>query len=68
MDRLYDHGHSAQQGMVLNIVVGVVGAVIGGFLMGLLGESGVDGFNLYSFIVAIIGACALIAVVRAVRT
>ena len=61
-------GTDAQQGMVLNIVVGVVGAVIGGFLMGLLGESGVDGFNLYSFIVAIIGACALIAVVRAVRT
>ena len=57
----------AEQGAVLNIVVGVVGAVIGGWLMSIVGESGVQGFNLYSFLVAILGACALIAAVKAVR-
>lgn len=57
----------AQQGAVLNIVVGVVGAVVGGWLMSIIGESGVGGFNLYSFVVALLGACVLIAVVKAVR-
>ncbi len=57
----------AEQGILLNVVVGVVGAVIGGWLMSLLGESGVGGFNLYSFLVALVGACVLIAIVRAVR-
>ena len=57
----------AEQGAVLNIVVGIVGAVIGGWLMSLVGESGVQGFNLYSFLVAIAGACVLIAVVKALR-
>jgi uncharacterized membrane protein YeaQ/YmgE (transglycosylase-associated protein family) len=57
----------AQQGPLLNIVVGVVGAVIGGWLMSALGESGVGGFNLYSFLVALLGACVLIAIVQALR-
>ncbi len=57
----------AQQGPVLNIVVGIVGAVIGGFLFSLVGQAGVTGFNLYSLIVAVVGAIALIAVVKAVR-
>lgn len=56
-----------QQGTILNIVVGIIGAVIGGWLMSFIGETGVTGFNLYSFAVALIGAVALIAVVRAVR-
>ena len=57
----------AQQGMVLNIIVGIVGAVIGGWLMSMLGSSGFSGFNLYSLLVAILGACILIAIVKAVR-
>ncbi len=57
----------AEQGAVLNIIVGIVGAVVGGWLMSLIGESGVGGFNLYSFLVALLGACVLIAIVRAVR-
>lgn len=57
----------AQQGIIMNVIVGIVGAVIGGFVMSLIGESGVGGFNLYSFLVALLGACALIAIVRAVR-
>ena len=54
-------------GLVWDIVVGIVGAVIGGFIMSLVGESGVGGFNLYSFVVALLGACVLIVIVRALR-
>lgn len=57
----------AQQGTVLNIVVGIVGAVLGGWIMSFFGESGTTGFNLYSFIVALLGAIVLIAIVKAVR-
>ncbi|MEK7201126.1 MAG: GlsB/YeaQ/YmgE family stress response membrane protein [Patescibacteria group bacterium] len=57
----------SEQSFLWDIVVGIVGAVIGGFVMTLLGESNVNGFNLYSFVVALLGACILIAVVRAVR-
>jgi len=57
----------AQQGAVLNVVVGIIGAVLGGWIMSLLGQGGVSGFNLYSFIVALIGAIVLIAIVKAVR-
>jgi len=53
--------------LVTNIIVGIVGAVLGGWLMSILGESGVTGFNLYSFLVAILGSVVLIAIVRALR-
>ena len=57
----------AEQGALANIGVGIVGAVIGGWLMSIVGESGVQGFNLYSLLVAIFGACVLIAIVKAIR-
>ena len=57
----------AQQGAVLNIVVGIVGAVVGGFIMNMLGASATTGFNLYSFLVALLGAIVLIAIVKAIR-
>ena len=57
----------AEQGAVLNIVVGILGAVIGGWLMSAFGERGVSEFNLYSFLVALLGACVLIAIVKALR-
>ena len=57
----------AEQGALLNIVVGIVGAVVGGWLMSIIGESGVRGFNIYSFIVALLGACVLIAGVKLLR-
>jgi len=56
-----------QQGVMLNIIVGIVGAVVGGWLMNFLGESGVSGFNLYSFIVALLGAIIFIALVKVLR-
>ena len=57
----------SQQGIILNVVVGIVGAVVGGWIMSLLGESGVSGFNLYSFLVAVGGAVVFIAILRALR-
>jgi len=57
----------AQQGAVLNIVVGIVGAVIGGWIMSSFGEGGVSGFNFYSFLVALLGAVVLIVIVKALR-
>jgi uncharacterized membrane protein YeaQ/YmgE (transglycosylase-associated protein family) len=55
----------AEQGPIMNIIVGIVGAVIGGFLMNMFGASGVTGFNFYSLFVAILGAIVLLWVYRA---
>lgn len=60
-------GTDAEQGSGLNIVVGIIGAVIGGVIMNFFGEAGVTGFNLWSFIVSLIGAIVLLAIVRAFR-
>lgn len=57
----------SQQGLVLNVIVGVVGAFIGGWLASVMGIAGVSGFNLYSFIIAILGAITLIGVVKMLR-
>lgn len=57
----------AEQGAMLNIIVGIVGAVLGGYIMNFFGQSGTTGFNVYSFIVALVGAIVLIAIVRAIR-
>ena len=58
-------GTDEQQGWVANIVVGMIGAMLGGFIFDLLGDSGVTGFNLWSLLVAVIGALVLIAILRA---
>lgn len=57
-------GINAQQGMILNIVVGVVGALIGGWLIGpLLGAGSInDGITFMSFVVSLIGAVILLAI------
>lgn len=57
----------AEQGLVLNVLVGVVGAVAGGWLMSIIGETGVTGFNLYSFVVALIGSVALLSLIKMLR-
>ena len=58
---------NAEQGALLNIVVGMIGAVLGGWIMNFFGQSGTTGFNVYSFIVALIGAVVLIAIVKVIR-
>ena len=55
-------GRNDQMGCLSNIVVGVVGALIGGFLMSFIGQAGVTGFNLASFIVAVLGAVLLLLI------
>lgn len=58
---------SDQQGIFLNIIVGVIGASLGGFIMQFFGASGVSGFDIYSFAVAILGAVVLLYIVKLVR-
>ena len=49
-----------RRGLAGNILVGILGAGVGGFAASLLGWGGVDGFNLYSLLVAVGGACILL--------
>ncbi|HEV2339180.1 MAG TPA: GlsB/YeaQ/YmgE family stress response membrane protein [Patescibacteria group bacterium] len=50
--------------MWTDIVLGIVGALVGGLIMGLVGQSGYTGFNLYSLFVSVIGAIVVIALAR----
>lgn len=59
-------GTDEKQGIFLNIVLGVVGAFIGGYLVGFFGGSGFTGFNLTSFLVALLGAVVLIGLFKLV--
>ncbi len=49
-----------RRGWLGNILVGILGAALGGFIASLLGFGGVTGFNLYSLLVAVAGACLLL--------
>ena len=60
-------GTDASMGIVANIVVGVIGAFVGGFVVGLLGGTGVTGFNIWSILVSLLGAVILIWIVRKIR-
>ncbi len=61
-------GTDAQQGAIANIVIGIIGAFIGGLIMSFIpGLSGADGLNIWSFLVALLGAVILIAILRAIR-
>lgn len=48
------------QGILEDILLGIVGGFLGGFIMNFVGQPGVSGFNLYSMIVAVIGAIILV--------
>ena len=48
------------QGLLLDIVLGIVGAVVGGFLFTAVGATGITGFNLYSMFVAVVGAVVVL--------
>jgi len=48
------------EGCILNVVLGIVGAVVGGFLFSSIGGRGITGFNLYSMFVAVIGAIVVL--------
>jgi uncharacterized membrane protein YeaQ/YmgE (transglycosylase-associated protein family) len=54
------------EGFFLDIVLGIVGAIVGGFLFTAVGATGVTGFNLYSMFVAIVGAIVVLVLYHAV--
>lgn len=55
-------------GLLMNLVLGVVGALVGGFLMSILGGAGVTGFNLWSLLVAVLGAVVVLWIAGAMRS
>jgi uncharacterized membrane protein YeaQ/YmgE (transglycosylase-associated protein family) len=60
--KLVDH---SGQGVVIDIVLGIVGAFVGGFLFNMLGATGVTGFNVWSLIVATLGAVVVLFIKHA---
>jgi uncharacterized membrane protein YeaQ/YmgE (transglycosylase-associated protein family) len=58
-----------QQGIILNVVVGIIGALIGGWLIAPLigGSTGTGGFDIMGFIAALIGAIILLAIINLFR-
>jgi len=57
----------ASQGILANIVVGILGALLGGWLFGMMGGSGITGFNLWSLLVAVVGAIVALWILKLVR-
>ena len=55
------------EGILTDILLGIVGALVGGFIFRLLGASGVSGLNIYSLIVAVIGSIVFLFLYHAVR-
>ena len=54
------------EGMFLDILLGIVGAIVGGWLFNTFGASGVTGLNLYSLLVAVVGSMVLLVVYHAI--
>ena len=54
-------------GIIYHIIVGIVGALLGGFIMHLFGHTGVTGWNWRSFGVAVLGSVILLIILRLVR-
>ena len=55
------------QGVILDIILGIVGAIVGGWLFTFFGASGVTGLNVYSLLVAVVGAIVVLVLYHAVR-
>ena len=60
-------GTDKDQGLLANIIVGVIGAFIGGFVMNALGGQGLAGFSIWSFVVALVGSIILLWILKVVR-
>lgn len=57
--------NSTGQGVLMDIVLGIVGAVVGGFIFNFFGAAGVTGVNIYSLIVAVVGAVVVLWIYHA---
>ncbi len=55
------------EGLILDIVLGIVGAIAGGWLAGFFGLAGVSGLNLYSLLIAVVGSIVVLLVYHAIR-
>ena len=55
------------EGLILDILLGIVGAIVGGWLFNTFGAAGVTGLNLYSLLVAVVGAVVVLVVYHAIR-
>ncbi len=53
------------EGLILDVVLGIVGAMVGGFIFNSLGEVGVTGLNLWSMFVAVVGAVVVLVIYHA---
>ena len=58
--------NKAGEGLILDIVLGIIGAFVGGYLFSVFGAEGVTGFNLYSMFVAIVGAIVVLVIYHAI--
>jgi uncharacterized membrane protein YeaQ/YmgE (transglycosylase-associated protein family) len=56
------------EGMFLDIVLGIVGALVGGWVFAALGSTGVTGFNLWSVLVAVLGSVLVLLVYHSIST
>jgi uncharacterized membrane protein YeaQ/YmgE (transglycosylase-associated protein family) len=54
------------EGLILDIVLGIIGAVVGGFLFSVFGAAPVTGLNIYSMVVAVIGAIVVLVIYHAI--
>ena len=54
-------------GLIEDVILGIIGAFVGGFIMNAIGSAGVTGFNVYSLVVAVVGAVIVIGIGRAVH-
>ncbi len=61
--KVVDH---SGQGTIIDVVLGIVGAIVGGFLFTTFGSAGVTGFNIWSLVVATLGAIVVLVVKHAV--
>jgi uncharacterized membrane protein YeaQ/YmgE (transglycosylase-associated protein family) len=55
------------EGFFLDIVLGIIGAVVGGWVFNFFGAAGVTGLNIYSLLVAVIGAILVLVIYHAIR-
>lgn len=55
------------EGMLMDILIGIVGAVVGGWIAGFFGFNGVTGLNIPSLIVAVVGSIIFLLIYRAIR-
>lgn len=60
-------GNNRQMGAGMNILIGIIGGFVGGLIMNILGGYGVTGFNIWSLVVATIGAIILLLIINAVK-